>query len=196
MASVQHSVGESVPEAGAVVRAARLTAWHVVELTPGAWHTAISYRADCRPDESEEALQPLPLIVTDGDATPSAAPACLCAMLTLELQDVAFGGLEAPISAGPQVSEIANVGEQPRQVVHWCRPGPPGSEQLEQMMSGLLSGFTVRHRSHRDVTPGRPRVPTLPRSVTTYEIRHSTYSHPRFRCPYWTRGHRSAAATG
>jgi hypothetical protein len=35
----------------------------------------------------------------------------------MTLEDVAFGGLEGPVAAGPTLFEVRNTGEQPRQMV-------------------------------------------------------------------------------
>ena len=47
------------------------------------------------------------------------------------------------VPAGPQIWEITNVGEQPRQVVFWRTNGPVTVEQFQQMMAGLMSGTPV-----------------------------------------------------
>ncbi len=116
------------------------TAWFVVDLAPGEWRTAISYQAG---EDGEEIMRLLPLTVTDG--TPSATPVAaeIPASVKLELRDEAFGGPEQPVPAGPQVWEITNVGEQPRQVVFWRTEGPVTVEQFQQMMAGLMTGTPV-----------------------------------------------------
>ncbi len=119
-----------------------LTAWFVVDLAPGDWRIAISHETA---EDGEEIMQLLPLTVTTTGGTPVASPVAdeIPAGVTLELQDVAFGGLEQPVPAGPQIWEITNVGEQPRQVVFWRAPGPLTVEQFQQMMAGLMTGTPV-----------------------------------------------------
>ena len=117
------------------------TAWVVVDLAPGDWRIAISYQAG---GDGEEVMRLLPLTVAAG-GTPAAPPpaAEIPAAVTLELRDVAFGGLERPVPAGPQVWEISNVGEQPRQVVYWRTQGPVTTERFQRMMAGLMTGTPV-----------------------------------------------------
>lgn len=63
--------------------------------------------------------------------------------VTLELQDVAFGGLEQPMPAGPRIWEVTNVGEQPRQVVLWRTPRRVTADEFVQSMQGMMSGTPV-----------------------------------------------------
>ena len=88
-------------------------------------------------------MELVPLTVSGG--TPAASPAAdeISAAVTLELQDTAFGGLEQPVPAGPQIWEVTNVGEQPRQVVYWRTADPVTTDALLAMMSGLMSGTPV-----------------------------------------------------
>ena len=119
------------------------TAWFVVELTPGDWRTAISYQAG---GDGEEIMQLIPLAVTAVSASPAAStptPLTIPASVRLQLRDVAFGGLEWPVPAGPQIWEITNAGEQPRQVVFWRTAGPVTVEQFQLMMAGMMSGTPV-----------------------------------------------------
>lgn len=109
----------------------------VIDLEPGDWYVAASRQTG---PEGEEIMELVPLTVTEG--TPAASPAAaeIPATVTLELQDVAFGGLEESVPTGPQVWEVTNVGEQSRQVVFWQSPEPVTVEQFQQLMMGMMSG--------------------------------------------------------
>jgi hypothetical protein len=146
-AQVLETASQDVPHAGYVYGGGSFaleneTAWFVVELTAGDWRTAISYQAG---EDGEEIMQLIPLTVTAGPASPPASPAAsgIPASVRLQLRDVAFGGLEQPVPAGPQIWEITNVGEQPRQVVFWRTNGSVTVEQFQQMMAGMMSGTPV-----------------------------------------------------
>ena len=146
-AQVLETASQDVPHAGYVYGGGSFalendTAWFVVDLAAGAWRTAISYQAG---GDGEEVMRLLPLTVTATGATPPASPpaGAIPAAVTLELRDVAFGGLERPVPAGPQVWEITNVGAQPRQVVFWRTQGPMTAERFQQMMAGLMTGTPV-----------------------------------------------------
>jgi hypothetical protein len=147
-AQVLETASQDVPHEGYVYGGGSFaieneTAWFVVELTVGDWRTAISYQAG---GDGEEIMQLIPLTVTAGLASPAAslpAASAIPSSIRLQLQDVAFGGLEQPVPAGPQIWEITNVGEQPRQVVFWRTAGPVTVEQFQQMMAGLMTGTPV-----------------------------------------------------
>jgi hypothetical protein len=84
--------------------------------------------------------------VTAGLASPAAsspADSTIPASVRVQLRDVAFSGLEQPVPAGPQIWEITNVGEQPRQVVFWRTNGPVTAEQFQQLMAGMMTGTPV-----------------------------------------------------
>jgi hypothetical protein len=146
-AQVLETASQDVPHAGYVYGGGSFaleneTAWFVVELTAGDWRTAMSYQAG---GDSEEIMQLIPLTVTAEIASPPATPAAsvIPASVRLQLRDVAFGGLEQPVPAGPRIWEITNVGEQPRQVVFWRTAQPVTVEQFQQMMAGMMSGTPV-----------------------------------------------------
>jgi hypothetical protein len=147
-AQILETASQDVPHEGYVYGGGSFaleneTAWFVVELTPGDWRTAISYQAG---GDGEEIMQLIPLTVTAAPASPRASPVvaeAIPASVRVQLRDVAFSGLEQPIPAGPQIWEIANAGEQPRQVVFWRTDGPVTVEQFQQMMAGLMTGTPV-----------------------------------------------------
>lgn len=112
----------------------------VVEVTPGDWRIAISRQAGF---EGEEVMQLLPLTVTGGSAIATPMAGEIPATVTLELRDVAFGGLARPVPAGPRIWQVTNVGEQPRQVVYWRVPRAVTTDEFLQMMGGLMSGTPV-----------------------------------------------------
>ena len=109
----------------------------VVDLEAGDWYVAASRQAG---QGGEEIMDLVSLAVTGG--TPTAAPVAggIPTAVTLELRDVAFGGLDRPVRTGPQVWEVTNRGEQPRQVVFWRSPGAVTAEQVREMMTGLMAG--------------------------------------------------------
>jgi hypothetical protein len=109
-----------------------------IDLEPGQWYVAASRQAG---PEGEEVMELVPLAVSGG--TPTASPADIPAAVTLELRDTAFGGLDHPVPAGPQIWEVTNVGEQPRQVVYWRTAEPVTTEAFLAMMTGLMSGTPV-----------------------------------------------------
>lgn len=109
----------------------------VIDLEPGAWYVAASRQGG---QDAEEVMELVPLTVTGGTPTASPVAVEIPATVTLELQDVAFGGLEGSVPTGPQVWEVTNIGEQPRQVVFWKSPGPVTAEQFQQMLIGMMSG--------------------------------------------------------
>jgi hypothetical protein len=147
-AQVLETASQDVPHEGYVYGGGSFaleneTAWFVVELTAGDWRTAISYQAG---GDSEEIMQLIPLTVTAGRASPPAstpAASTIPASVQVQLRDVAFSGLEQPVPAGPQIWEITNAGEQPRQVVFWRTNGPVTVEQFQQMMAGMMTGTPV-----------------------------------------------------
>lgn len=86
----------------------------VVDLTPGEWQLAASYMPDEIDSGDEEIMTLTPFTVYE--ATPAPATE-LPADVTLELQDVAFGLSASTIPTGPQIWNVTNTGEQPRQMV-------------------------------------------------------------------------------
>lgn len=86
----------------------------LVRLDPGAWQIAASWQLD--EDGAEETMTLSPLSVTDygvstaGEMDPEPD-------VVMEMNDVAFGGLDVSVPAGPTLYEVRNVGEQPRQMV-------------------------------------------------------------------------------
>jgi hypothetical protein len=147
-AQVLETASQDVPHAGYVYGGGSFTlenetAWFVVDLMAGDWRTAMSYQAG---GDGEEIMQLFPLTVTAGLASPAAstpAASAIPASVRVQLRDVAFSGLEQPVPAGPQIWEITNVGEQPRQVVFWRTNGPVTVEQFQQMMAGMMTGTPV-----------------------------------------------------
>ena len=86
----------------------------IVRLDPGEWQIAASWQLD--EDGADETMELYPLNVTDRGVgvAEEMAPA---PDVVMELNDVAFGGLDQSIPAGPTLFEVANVGEKPRQMV-------------------------------------------------------------------------------
>ena len=86
----------------------------IVYLKPGEWQIAASWQID--EDGAEETMELYPLTVTDhgvstaGEMDPEPD-------VVMELNDFAFGGLDTAIPAGSDPVRVANVGEQPRQMV-------------------------------------------------------------------------------
>lgn len=109
----------------------------VIDLEPGQWYVAASRQSG--PD-AEEIMELVPLTVTGGTPVASPTTDAIAATVTLELRDSAFGGLEQPVPAGPQIWRVTNVGEQPRQVVYWRTAEPVTTEAFQAMMAGLMSG--------------------------------------------------------
>jgi hypothetical protein len=72
----------------------------------------------------------------------------------VQLREVAFGGLEQPVPAGPRIWEITNIGEQPRQVVLWRTAEPVTLAHFQQMMAELMSGTPVPGASSFDQFTG------------------------------------------
>ena len=86
----------------------------IVYLTPGEWQIAASYQEDR--DGAEETMELYPLTVGDHGVS-SAGEMDPEPDVVMTLEDVAFGGLDTPIDAGPTLFEVRNTGEQPRQMV-------------------------------------------------------------------------------
>jgi plastocyanin len=92
----------------------------VINLTPGDWVVA-----------SEGDQEPAPIMVTEG-ASPTAA-AEPSADLTVELQEYAFS-IPEEVSAGPQIWELTNIGEQPHIMFMVKTPGPITIDQVMQLL--------------------------------------------------------------
>ncbi len=86
----------------------------IVRLDPGEWQIAASWQLD--EDGAEETMTLNPLTVTEHGAS-SAGKMNPEPDVVMELNDVAFGGLDAAIPTGPTLFEVRNIGEQPRQMV-------------------------------------------------------------------------------
>jgi len=86
----------------------------IVYLTPGEWQIAASWQLD--EDGAEETMELYPLAVGEHGVS-SAGEMDPEPDVVMELIDVAFGGLDTPIPAGPTLFEVRNIGEQPRQMV-------------------------------------------------------------------------------
>ena len=115
-----------------------------IDLEPGEWQVAISRQAG---DAGEEIMQLFPLTITGEAASPEAlaspADGAVPANVILELRDVEFGGVDFPVQAGPNIWQVTNTGEQPRQVVFWRTPRQITVEEFQQVMMGLMSGTPV-----------------------------------------------------
>ena len=111
----------------------------VVELAPGDWHVAAT-RESVPPagGELREWATLHPLRVTAAAASPVASPMGgePAVAATLEMRDVAFGGLGGTVAAGPQVWKVTNVGEQPRQLVLFRTPRLLTADDFRAMMMG------------------------------------------------------------
>jgi hypothetical protein len=86
----------------------------------------------------------------------------------VQLREVAFGGPEQPVPAGPQIWEITDIGEQPRQVVFWRTAEPVTLEQFQQLMAGLMSGTLVPGASSFDQFTGVTYAAILSRGKTVW----------------------------
>ena len=93
----------------------------VVELTPGEWAVA-----------SEGDQEPALLTVTEG-ATPAVA-AEPTADLSVELREYAFS-IPEQVAPGPQVWELANVGQQPHVLFVVRSPGPISLDQVMTLLA-------------------------------------------------------------
>ena len=115
-----------------------------IDLEPGEWQIAISRQAG---DGGEEIMQLFPLTVTGEAASPEAmaspADGAVPANVILELRDIAFEGLLHPVQAGPNIWQVTNTGQQPRQVVFWRAPRQITVEEFQAVMMGLMSGTPV-----------------------------------------------------
>jgi hypothetical protein len=117
------------------------TVHFVVELTAGSWQ--IGATRESVPPDGEEVVEwgtLTPLTVTEA-ATPIASPAAEPEVAaTVELQDVAFGGLEGPLPAGPQIWKVTNTGQQPRQVVLWRTPELVEAADWQGILAPMMGG--------------------------------------------------------
>lgn len=60
--------------------------------------------------------------------------------VVMELNDIEFGGLDQTIPAGPTLFEVANVGEQPRQMVLFRTDRALTSDDFEEWFGAMESG--------------------------------------------------------
>jgi hypothetical protein len=147
-AQVLETAAQDVPHEGYVYAGGSYalpneTTWFVVDLAPGDWRLATSYQAG---EGGQEIMRLLPLTVTGPSATPAASPVAAQEIPTsvrVELRDTSFQGPGPEVLAGPQLWEITNTGEQPRQVVFWRTPQLVSVEQFQQLMTGMMSGTPV-----------------------------------------------------
>lgn len=114
----------------------------VVELSAGEWQIGAT-RESVPPagGEFQEWGTLQPLTVTERAETPVATEIETSA--SVELQDVAFGGLEGPLSAGPQLWQVTNSGEQPRQMVLFRTPRLIQADEWMQILSPMMGGTPV-----------------------------------------------------
>ncbi len=89
------------------------TVTFAVNLTKGEWQVAASYQEG----DGDEIMTLYPLTVR-GEGPPIADPD----VVPIEMNDTEFIGAESPVSAGPQIFQITNVGTQPRQLVLFRSP--------------------------------------------------------------------------
>lgn len=114
----------------------------VLDLTPGDWHLATSHQPAAL--GAEEVLVLHPIRVTAGAATPAATPAGEPpAAVNLEMRDVAWGGLDAPVATGPGVWKITNVGTGPHHVLLYRTPQPVRTDEVQGWFASLMSGTPV-----------------------------------------------------
>lgn len=106
----------------------------IVDLTPGLWQLAASYQ----PDGSDEVMTLTPFTVTEG--TPTAGATEVVPDITLELQDVAFGLSTEAVPAGPQIWNVTNTGEQPRQMVLFRTERALTSEDFAKFFQDMQAG--------------------------------------------------------
>jgi len=111
----------------------------IVELAPGEWHIGAT-RESVPPTggEFQEWGTLHPLTVTESAGTPASSEIETSA--SVELQDVAFGGLEGPLPAGPQIWQVTNSGEQPRQMVLFRTPRVIQADEWMQVLSPMMGG--------------------------------------------------------
>jgi hypothetical protein len=86
---------------------------------------------------SPEPVAPAVLTVTEG-GTPVAQPD-LAADVEVTMQDMAFVGLEGPLSAGPQVWKVTNAGPQPHLMSFSSVPTGTTQAQLVEMLTASMS---------------------------------------------------------
>jgi hypothetical protein len=79
-----------------------------VNLEPGIWQVAASYKSG----EGDEIMTLYPLKV-EGEGPPIADPE----VTAIELNDTEFIGPDSPLTSGPRLFQIMNVGSAPRQLV-------------------------------------------------------------------------------
>ena len=104
----------------------------IVKLSPGQWQVAASHQIG----EGEEIMTLYPLTVTDSGEAGSEPPADV----TIELNDVEFLGLDAPVAAGPQLYKVTNVGDAPRQMVLFNSPREITVEDYEAFFASFETG--------------------------------------------------------
>ena len=100
----------------------------VVDLRPGEWQVAASFQVG---QDGEEIMNLYPLAVTESDET-SAAPN---ASMTIGMNDTEFLLPAGDASTGPQIYQVTNVGDAPRQLVLMKSPRPLTVEDFEQLFA-------------------------------------------------------------
>ena len=110
----------------------------VVNLEPGEWQIAASYMAE--EEGAEEIMELYPLTVTPADAATPMPVDGPTADVTMTLEDIAFGGLEGPVAAGPTLFEVRNTGEQPRQMVLFRTDRALTSDDFATWFAAMESG--------------------------------------------------------
>lgn len=104
----------------------------IVDLTAGDWQLAASYQ----PDGADEIMTLTPFTVHD--ATPTAA--VVDTDVTLELQDVAFSISSETVNAGPQLWNVTNTGERPRQMVLVKTPHLFSTDEFIALFANMMQG--------------------------------------------------------
>lgn len=110
---------------------------YILDLEPGEWKVAASWQPEG--EDAVETLELYPLTVTAAEGTP-AATVVPEADVTMELNDVAFGGLDGPIAAGPTLFDVTNVGAAPRQMVLFRTSTELTSEDFERIFASFETG--------------------------------------------------------
>ena len=113
-----------------------------VELQPGDWHVAAT-RESVPPAGGEvtEWATLHPVRVTAAAATPGAAtPPAPPAAVALEMRAGGYGGLDAPIPAGPRVWQLTNAGGGPHHLLLYRTPRPVTPADVEAWFASLMAG--------------------------------------------------------
>jgi hypothetical protein len=112
----------------------------IVHLKPGEWQIAASWQLD--EDGAEETMELYPLTVTDYGVS-SAGEMDPDPDVVMEMVDVAFGGLDVPVAAGPTLFEVRNIGEQPRQMVLFRTDRPLTSDDFAAWFASMETATPV-----------------------------------------------------